>query len=72
MAVEKAERLGVALDALPLAELKKIEPKLSKEVYKVLSLEASVRARQSEGGTAPNRVAEQVAYWKAKLKEQRT
>jgi argininosuccinate lyase len=72
MAVEKAERLGVALDAVPLAELKKIEPKLSKDVYKVLSLEASVGSRQSEGGTAPNRVAEQIAYWKAKLKEQRT
>jgi argininosuccinate lyase len=71
-AVERAEKLGLALEALPLAELKKIEPKLSKDVYKVLSLEASVRARQSEGGTAPNRVAEQIAYWKARLKEQRT
>jgi argininosuccinate lyase len=72
MAVERAERLGLALDALPLGDLKKIEPKLSKDVYKVLSLEESVRARQSEGGTAPSRVAEQIAYWKAKLKEQRT
>jgi argininosuccinate lyase len=72
MAVEKAEKLGVALDQVPLAELKKIEPKLSKDVYKVLSLEASVGARQSEGGTAPNRVAEQIAFWKARLKEQRT
>ena len=69
-AVAKAESRGVALDALPLGDLKKIEPKLSKDVYKVLSLEASVRARQSEGGTAPNRVAEQVGYWKARLKEQ--
>ena len=71
-AVARAENLGVALESLPLGELKKIEPKLSKDVYKVLSLEASVRARQSEGGTAPNRVAEQIGYWKAKLKEQRT
>src|SRR6185503_11933130 len=71
-AVQRAENLGVALGSLPLADLKKIEPKLSKDVYKVLSLEASVRARQSEGGTAPNRVAEQIGYWKAKLKEQRT
>ena len=71
-AVQRAENLGVALGSLPLADLKKIEPKLSKDVYKVLSLEASVRSRQSEGGTAPNRVAEQIGYWKAKLKEQRT
>jgi len=68
-AVAKAESRGVALEALPLGELKMIEPKLSKDVYKVLSLEASVRARQSEGGTAPNRVAEQIAFWKARLKE---
>jgi len=68
-AVAKAESRGVALDALPLGDLKKIEPRLSKDVYKVLSLEASVRARQSEGGTAPNRVAEQIGYWKARLKE---
>ena len=70
-AVARAEVRGVALDALPLADFKKIEPKLSKDVYKVLSLEASVRARQSEGGTAPDRVAEQIGYWKARLKEQR-
>ena len=68
-AVAKAESRGVALDALPLGDLKKIEPRLSKDVYKVLSLEASVRARQSDGGPAPNRVAEQIGYWKARLKE---
>jgi argininosuccinate lyase len=71
-AVARAESLGVSLDRLPIGELKKIEPKIAKDVYKVLSLEASVRARNSEGGTAPERVAEQVKFWKAKLKEQRT
>ncbi len=48
-AVAKAEGKGVALDALPLGDMKKIEPKLSKDVYKVLSLEASVRARAKRG-----------------------
>ena len=71
-AVAKAEALDLALDDLPLSELKKIEPKITKEVYKVLSLEASLRARDSEGGTAPKRVKEQIKYWKAKLKEPRT
>jgi argininosuccinate lyase len=56
------------LDALPLGELKKIEPKLTKDVYKVLSLESSVAARKSLGGTAPERVREQVRYWKERLK----
>ena len=66
-AVGRAEELGVALDALPLAELKKIEPNLTKDVYKVLSLEASVNARQSFGGTAPKRVKDQIGFWKERL-----
>jgi argininosuccinate lyase len=67
-AVARAEALGIALDALPLTELKKIEPKITKDVYKVLSLEASVAARKSFGGTAPPCVREQVAHWKEQLK----
>jgi argininosuccinate lyase len=67
-AVARAEALGLALDALPLSELKKIEPKLTKDVYKVLSLDSSVAARKSLGGTAPERVHEQVGYWKGQLK----
>src|SRR6266446_823856 len=67
-AVARAEQLGVALEALPLNELKKIEPKLTKDVYKVLSLDSSVAARKSLGGTAPERVREQVRYWKERLK----
>jgi argininosuccinate lyase len=34
----------------------------------VLSLEASVKARTSYGGTAPERVREQLKFWKEKLK----
>ena len=52
-AVARAEALGVGLEALPFAELRKIAPGIGKEVYKVLSLEASVSARKSFGGTAP-------------------
>ncbi|HEY4265765.1 MAG TPA: lyase family protein, partial [Micropepsaceae bacterium] len=66
-AVARAETLGVALDALPLAELKKLDPKITKDVYKVLSLEASVNARTSFGGTAPSRVREQIGFWKEQL-----
>jgi argininosuccinate lyase len=31
-------------------------------------LEAAADARKSDGGTAPSRVREQVAYWKENLK----
>ena len=66
--VKRAETLGVALDALPLAEMQKIEPAITKDVFAVLALEASVKSRQSQGGTAPGRVREQIAYWREKLK----
>jgi argininosuccinate lyase len=66
--VKRAERLGVALDKMPLAELQAIEPAITAEVFAVLSLEASVNSRESQGGTAPARVREQVAFWQEKLK----
>src|SRR5207248_5043435 len=52
-AVARAEALGVALDALPLTELKKIEPKITKDVYKVLSSKASFAPRRTSAGPAP-------------------
>jgi argininosuccinate lyase len=67
-AVKRAEELGVALAALPLPELKTIELKIAADVYKVLTLEASVNARTSFGGTSPARVREAVKFWKGRLK----
>jgi argininosuccinate lyase len=66
--VKHAEDKGVALDQLPLAEMQAVEPGITKDVLPQLSLEASLNARISEGGTAPARVREQVAFWKEKLK----
>ena len=65
--VKAAEDRGLTLDALPLNEMQKIEPDITQEVYAVLSLESSVNARMSLGGTAPARVREQLAYWKGLL-----
>ncbi|HVV65138.1 MAG TPA: argininosuccinate lyase [Rhizomicrobium sp.] len=65
--VKRAEDAGVTLDKLPLAEMQKIEPAITDDVFSVLSLEASVNSRQSEGGTAPARVREQIAFWREKL-----
>ncbi len=44
-----------------------VEPRITKAVYDVLGVENSVRSRVSFGGTAPERVAEQVAWWRARL-----
>jgi len=47
--------------------LQKLEPRITDRVFAVLTVDASVASRQSYGGTAPTRVREQVAAWKAKL-----
>ncbi len=65
--VKRAEGLNVALERVPLAEMQKIEPTITEEVFEVLSVAASVDSRQSFGGTAPERVHEQVQYWREKL-----
>ncbi|HEX5279626.1 MAG TPA: argininosuccinate lyase [Micropepsaceae bacterium] len=67
-AVARAEGLGVTLDHLPVTELKKLAAEITPDVYKVLSVEASVAARRSYGGTSPERVREQIAFWKDRLK----
>ncbi|HEX2793411.1 MAG TPA: argininosuccinate lyase [Croceicoccus sp.] len=60
-AVKLAESKGVALDRLSLDELQSIDPRIDDRVYAALSVEASVAARCSHGGTAPAEVAERVA-----------
>jgi len=67
-AVARAEKIGCPLDELSLKELQKIEPEITNSVYKVLSLDVSLNARTSLGGTAPARVKEQVKFWKERLK----
>ncbi|MEO6042051.1 MAG: argininosuccinate lyase [Croceibacterium sp.] len=60
-AVKLAEERGVALDRLPLADLQAIDPRIGAGVFKVLAVEASVAARASYGGTAPEQVRKQLA-----------
>ena len=55
--VAKAADKGVDLDGLTLKEMQSVEPRIDRGVYKVLTVEASVAARKSYGGTAPANVA---------------
>jgi argininosuccinate lyase len=66
-AVKLAESRGVALDQLPLAELQAIDARIDDRVYAALSVEASVAARASHGGTAPVEVRKRVAQARAAL-----
>jgi argininosuccinate lyase len=60
-AVKLAESRGAALDQLPLADLQAIDPRIDERVFTALSVEASVAARSSYGGTAPEQVRARVA-----------
>jgi argininosuccinate lyase len=66
-AVKAAEERGCALADLPLDALRAIEARIDGRVYDVLSVDASVRSRTSYGGTAPQRVREQIAAAKKTL-----
>ena len=66
-AVKLADARGVALDRLSLEDLRSIDERIDASVFNVLSVEASVAARTSYGGTAPMRVREQVAQARARL-----
>jgi argininosuccinate lyase len=60
-AVKAAEERGVQLSELALDELKAIDERIDERIFDVLSVDASVRSRTSYGGTAPERVREQIA-----------
>jgi argininosuccinate lyase len=60
-AVAAAEAAGKALDELTAAELAAIDPRIGAGALARLSVESSVAARTSAGGTAPERVAEAIA-----------
>ena len=61
-----AER-GVGLEALGLAEMQAVEPRITEAVRAVLGVTASVRSRTSYGGTAPANVRAQAEAWLARL-----
>jgi argininosuccinate lyase len=69
--VAKASEGGVALHELPLKEMQAIEPKITKDVFGVLSVESSVKSRTSFGGTAPKNVAAQAKAWVKRLEKER-
>ena len=65
--VRVAEKRGVTLAELSLAELRSVEPRITKAVFQALSVEASVARRTSLGGTAPKLVRAAVARAKKRL-----
>jgi argininosuccinate lyase len=59
------------LHELDLKEMQAVEPKITAEVMKVLSVESSVKSRVSYGGTAPKNVTSQAKAWLKRLEKER-
>ncbi|MCA3561728.1 MAG: argininosuccinate lyase [Aestuariivirga sp.] len=66
--VALAERHGCGLPELPLAAMQSVETRITKDVYKVLTVEASVASRTSFGGTSPKNVTREAKRWLKLLK----
>ena len=65
--VKIAESRGCDLEALPLEAMQGVEPRITNDVYTVLSVENSVESRTSYGGTAPQNVLKMAQGWLACL-----
>jgi argininosuccinate lyase len=68
-AVKLAEGKGVGLDTLTLEELQAIDSRIGEGMFAALSVEASVAARASHGGTAPAQVRQRIAEARERLGE---
>jgi argininosuccinate lyase len=66
-AVRAAEAAGCDLAALPLKTLRRFSNKIGKDVFKALTLEGSVAARDHVGGTAPAQVKAAIVRARARL-----
>jgi argininosuccinate lyase len=66
-AVKAAEERGIGLAELDLDTLIEIDARIDERVYGVLTVDASIRSRTSYGGTAPERVLEQIERAKRAL-----
>src|SRR5215831_266093 len=69
--VAKAASEDVPLHGLPLHEMQHIEPRITKDVFAVLSAENSVKSRASYGGTAPKNVRREASRWLKQLARER-
>jgi len=65
--VAAAEQARVPLEKLPLATMQAVEPRITRAVFDVLSVERSVASRVSEGGTAPANVKREATKWLKRL-----
>ena len=66
--VNYAEKNSKQLDELSIEEIKKIEPKLSDDVLKVLNLKNSINSKKSYGGTSFDNIKKMIIKYKKNIK----
>lgn len=59
-----AEKLDVALDALPYDQVAKIHPQLGEDWNQVFNLKRAIAMREKPGMPGAKQVAERIAYWR--------
>lgn len=59
-AVRRAEKKGIPLKELDLADFQAVHPAFGEDVYAAMDFQRSVEARDAEGGTAPSAVRTQI------------
>ncbi|MGB0844990.1 MAG: argininosuccinate lyase, partial [Alphaproteobacteria bacterium] len=70
--VKMADQKSVQLPELSLEEMQQVEPRITKAVFEVLSVQKSVASRTSYGGTSPTQVTLAIDEVSALLTELRS
>ena len=65
--VNLAEKRKKNLNELTLDELKKVEPKLNKDVLKVFDLTNSINSKKSFGGTSFDNIKKMIVKYKKEI-----
>ncbi|MFM7802609.1 MAG: lyase family protein, partial [Limnohabitans sp.] len=68
-AVKTAQASGKDLSQLPLSQLQTFHPAIEADVFDILSLQGSVAARQTLGGTATSQVRSQIERHRQRLQQ---
>lgn len=66
--VNYAEAKKKRFDELSIKEIKKIEPKLNEEVFKIFDLKNSIKSKKSYGGTSFENIKKMINKYKKELK----
>ncbi len=70
--VALAETQSIGLSRLTLEDMQAVEPRITDEVFSILSVQNSVKSRKSYGGTAPSNVRKQARGWIKRLEKEAT